>query len=141
MNQLAVIDLFKLIDNNDCIIIDVRDGDFEGGNLKTCVNIPYSQFNIDEFIKFTKSHAGRKLVMHCMYSSIRGPGCVNRVTKFIKNNITNYDKSNIYLLKGGFFGAINYAIDNNKLDYIDNFDPEYWIKQENNYCHKSEIIL
>lgn len=73
-----------------------------------------------------------------MYSSMRGPGIYKLITKFLENK--NIDINNIFILKDGFFNFINFAIKNNLLHIIDNYDKKYWILKNNKYTHLSEIF-
>tara|TARA_B110000908_G_scaffold170713_1_gene231072 strand:- start:3239 stop:3637 length:399 start_codon:yes stop_codon:yes gene_type:complete len=118
---------------NDIIIIDVREGDFKGGNIINAVNIPYSSFSerlVLEKIKLTN----KKLVVHCMYSSMRGPGTYYKLDNMLD------DFKELYVLKNGFHNFINFCIKNNKMEYIENFKKENWILQHNNYTHITEVF-
>ena len=128
----------KLIDVlDDFIIIDVREEDFIGGNIVNAINIPYSNFNINSLNKIIENRDKKFIVVHCMYCSLRGPGSYYKINKFLKEN----NKSEkLYLLKDGFYNFINFCIKNNNLEYIENYNSEYWILDKKNYCHKSEIF-
>ena len=57
----------------DYIVIDVRDDDYRGGNIKGARNSPSALFhaNVDELVKSTKDVP--TVVFHCMLSQQRGP--------------------------------------------------------------------
>lgn len=65
------------------VIVDVRDGDFAGGHIKGCINIPSAVFNdgfdaIDQLIDRYKSAPTTSFVFHCMKSQQRGPSAAKR---------------------------------------------------------------
>lgn len=57
----------------DYIIVDVRDDDFRGGNIRGAHNSPSNSFDskVDELVKDTKDTP--IVVFHCMLSQQRGP--------------------------------------------------------------------
>ena len=64
--------------NPNLVIVDVRDGDFAGGHIKGCTNIPSAQINdgfsaIDRLIDQYKAAPPTTFVFHCMKSQQRGP--------------------------------------------------------------------
>ena len=42
-------------------------------NIKNAINLPYSSFSEDSFLNFKIKNTNKKIVVHCMYSSMRGP--------------------------------------------------------------------
>ena len=64
------------------VIVDVRDDDFKGGNIKGAINIPMHNFehdqSIDELIK--KVSSAETVVFHCYKSQQRGPFCAKEFT-------------------------------------------------------------
>jgi len=118
---------------NDIIVIDVREGDFSGGNIKNAINLPYSSFSEDSFLNKIKN-TNKKIVVHCMYSSMRGPGTYYKLEKIID------DSKELYLLKNGFHNFINFCIKNNKMEFIENFKKENWVLQNSKYTHITEVF-
>jgi rhodanese-related sulfurtransferase len=57
----------------DYLIVDVRDDDFRGGNIKGAHNAPSSTFHadVDDLVEQTKDTP--IVVFHCMLSQQRGP--------------------------------------------------------------------
>jgi rhodanese-related sulfurtransferase len=57
----------------DYLIVDVRDDDFRGGNIRGALNSPSTQFlaNVDKLVQDTKDTP--IVVFHCMLSQQRGP--------------------------------------------------------------------
>lgn len=55
----------------DFVVIDVRDDDFAGGNIKGAINKPSREFsmNVDSLVKQTK--AVPLIIFHCALSQVR----------------------------------------------------------------------
>ena len=73
MNLKELSDLIKSDKKpkEDYIIIDVRDDDFEGGNIINCVNEPSSTFedNVQRLVESTKNVP--TVIFHCALSQQR----------------------------------------------------------------------
>jgi Cdc25 family phosphatase len=103
-------------------IIDVRGEDFKGGNIPKAINL--ESYMYDKKIKpFVENNDN--IIVHCMYSQIRGAGVVKRLTK-------DFPTKNIKLLEGGFNKYFNYVININK-DLIENYNQEDWKLIDNTY--------
>jgi rhodanese-related sulfurtransferase len=61
------------VPQKDYIIVDVRDDDYRGGNIKGAHNSPSAQFhdNVDKLVQDTKEVP--TVIFHCMLSQQRGP--------------------------------------------------------------------
>ncbi len=59
------------VPHKDYLVVDVRDDDFEGGNIKNAINYPSSTFwnDVDELVKKTKEVP--LVVFHCALSQVR----------------------------------------------------------------------
>jgi len=55
----------------DFVVVDVRDEDFAGGNIKGAINQPSRQFlmNVDGLVKKTKTVP--LIIFHCALSQVR----------------------------------------------------------------------
>lgn len=55
----------------DFLVVDVRDDDYEGGNIKGCLNSPSRKFllEVDGLIKETKEVP--LIIFHCALSQVR----------------------------------------------------------------------
>jgi rhodanese-related sulfurtransferase len=55
----------------DFVVVDVRDDDFIGGNIKGAINQPSSEFlmNVDRLVMQTKQV--RCVIFHCALSQVR----------------------------------------------------------------------
>lgn len=135
MNNITPQNLIELLNNS--IVIDVREDDFIGGNIINAINIPYTNFNFNNLNKILENIDKKNIIVHCMYSSLRGPATYYKINKFLKDNNKSLE---LYLLKDGFYNFINFCIKNNNLEYIENYNSEYWILEKKNYCHKSEVF-
>lgn len=93
------------------LVVDVRQGDFAGGNVRGALNVPSDEFEdrLDELMSLTVGK-NRDVVFHCMLSQVRGPSCCNKFIQYLYNNALDYDSHpNVYLLKGGFSGFVRYC--------------------------------
>lgn len=81
-------ELQQWIDEKECgvdfLIVDVRDADFETGNIPQCINIP-----ADLFLKDPKKQnlTASKLVFHCALSQVRGPKCAQAYSRMTGNDV------------------------------------------------------
>ena len=59
------------VPGKDFAIIDVRDDDYIGGNIKGCINYPSRDFlmNVDTLVRETKDVP--LVIFHCMLSQAR----------------------------------------------------------------------
>ena len=57
--------------NKDFLVVDVRDDDYVGGNIKGCLNLPSKDFlmNVDGLVKQTKEVP--LVIFHCALSQVR----------------------------------------------------------------------
>jgi rhodanese-related sulfurtransferase len=76
------------LQNHDVVIVDVRDDDFFGGNIKGAINLPSLAFtndaNIDKLIEKTSN--AKHVVFHCAKSLQRGPSCAREFSRKLKDN-------------------------------------------------------
>eukprot|EP01084_Bolivina_argentea_P317034 549616_1 len=84
----------KMIDlnTNDFVIIDVRTPQFDyyGGHIIESVNIPSNVFE-NKLPKTVMKYCGYKsVIIHCMYSQMRGPHCCNFYYNALQEICKNY---------------------------------------------------
>ncbi len=91
------------------VIVDVRDGDFAGGHIKGCTNIPSLQINdeyraIDKLIDQYKAAPATTFVFHCMKSQQRGPAAAQRFVDRINERGLPAGMSvpTVSILRGGY---------------------------------------
>ena len=55
----------------DFLVVDVRDDDYDGGNIKGCLNCPSRQFllEVDGLVRDTKDVP--LIIFHCALSQVR----------------------------------------------------------------------
>ncbi|KJE89198.1 hypothetical protein CAOG_00718 [Capsaspora owczarzaki ATCC 30864] len=101
------------------VVIDVRDHDFQGGNIAGCVNVPSATISkaIDELVEQYGQHD--MVIFHCMYSQQRGPSCAKY---FARNLDARKHLAQVYCLEGGFRSwAQQFGRDSS---LTANFDPD-----------------
>uniref|UniRef100_A0A1D1YWM9 CDC25-like phosphatase YCH1 n=1 Tax=Anthurium amnicola TaxID=1678845 RepID=A0A1D1YWM9_9ARAE len=103
----------------DYLIVDVRDGDYEGGNIPNSINSPSKKFHdhVNELI--SKYNQVPKIVFTCALSQVRGPKCA----RIYKENTGNTSQK-IQVLQGGIGEWQKQNKDDPKL--VENYNPEYW---------------
>jgi len=57
--------------NKDFLVVDVRDDDYAGGNIKSSLNLPSNEFlmNVDGLVKKAKDIP--VVIFHCSLSQVR----------------------------------------------------------------------
>lgn len=107
------------------LIIDCRDDDVIGGNIKGSINISerYFRYNLHNIYDYVEKNEPSILVLHCMESIKRGPRCAFLLNQFF--NILNLNNPpKIYILFGGAYQWIKKYYKDPEL--VENFDDEYW---------------
>ncbi len=98
--------LVERIKNGDAttVIIDVRDIDFEGGNIKSATNIPYfDEAKAMSLLHHIQLHQITTVVFHCFYCRMRGPTAAKLFQKIVsQQNHSNSQPIEIVVLRGGW---------------------------------------
>lgn len=83
----------------DYLVVDVRDEDWIGGNIKGSYHAPSKNFlnEVDKLVKDTKDIP--MVVFHCRYSQERGPKAA-RIYEETRNIL--HEPSEAHVLRGGF---------------------------------------
>lgn len=138
--------LHKLLESkqHNILVIDVRDDDYIGGNIKGAINVPSYTFNnrvqhiVEQYIVNNNMPPPDYIVLHCMKSQVRGPSAARQLVAHInmlieskKINVNNNNKlPNVAVLHKGAEAWIAYVAKHpdikDKTLYIDNYDKEYW---------------
>ena len=58
-------------DAEDYLIVDVRDDDYRGGNIKGAINIPSEKFMLKLHQLIDDTQNASKIIFHCMLSQQR----------------------------------------------------------------------
>jgi len=87
----------------DYLVIDVRDSDWKGGNIKGSYNLPSLKFQsgVDELI--SKIKGVPMVIFHCKFSQERGPNAAGMYdAKRALQEAEEYKNQKVYVLQGGF---------------------------------------
>ncbi|KAF8879090.1 Rhodanese-like domain-containing protein [Gymnopilus junonius] len=124
MNHTELAGLIKSgkVPGKDFTIIDVRDDDYIGGNIKGCINYPSRDFlmSVDSLVQETKDVP--LVIFHCMLSQARGPKAARIYAETRQNVLENDIHHEVAILRDGFSEF--------QLKYKD--DPELvenWVKE------------
>eukprot|EP00030_Apusomonadida_sp_AF-17_P003492 a352269_69.p2 GENE.a352269_69~~a352269_69.p2 ORF type:complete len:148 (-),score=39.46 a352269_69:405-821(-) len=96
------------------LVVDVRDDDFEGGNIKGAHHFPSESFEADNVADFVVASAkklgGERLlvVFHCMYSQQRGPSMAELVRAELAERGAS-ENLELSVLSGGFVSFSRFA--------------------------------
>ena len=71
LQELSAIIKSNKLPRKDYLVVDVRDGDFTGGHIVNCDNIPSATFpdKLDDLVKDTKDVP--QIIFHCALSQLR----------------------------------------------------------------------
>ncbi|KIJ17806.1 hypothetical protein PAXINDRAFT_9748 [Paxillus involutus ATCC 200175] len=87
----------------DYLVVDVRDSDWKGGNIKGSHNLPSLKFQagVDNLISKTKDVP--MVIFHCKFSQERGPvaAAIYDARRALKE-ADGYKNQQVYVLQGGF---------------------------------------
>ena len=94
------------------LVVDVRDDDFEGGNIANAANYRSKSFKVDESVREELVHKVidckvKKVVFHCMASKERGPTCARAfeatMDRVLATQFPGSDTSiEVSVLQGGY---------------------------------------
>ncbi|RUS14780.1 Rhodanese-like domain-containing protein [Endogone sp. FLAS-F59071] len=122
----------------DYLVVDVRDDDFEGGNIPGALNIPSSTL-LDRIPNLINDYSKvPTVVFHCAMSQVRGPKSA-RIYKeaLLLNGIKT--EQQVYVLRGGFDQwQARYKTDPKM---IENYRPEFWNAEFDNVGGDAEDII
>jgi len=112
--------------NRDYIVVDVRDDDYIGGNIKHAINSPFESFEeqVQDLVDQTKQIS--TVIFHCALSQQRGPKAARMYAE--KRNALEEqgkDKSHeVFVLRGGF---TEFQLKHrNDPELVENWDKNVW---------------
>lgn len=111
----------------DFLVVDVRDDDYEGGNIKGAMNYPSREFllNVDKLVAETKDVP--VMVFHCTLSQVRGPKAARIYQETRENIIDAAPEQAVYVLRNGFSDfQIKYKDDPL---LVENWDRDVWASE------------
>jgi len=138
-------DLVDMMDNDPSrtLVVDVRDDDNGGGQVKGALHVPDGSFQeeLPTLLEPLSSMAdGSTIVFHCMESARRGPRCAKRMVVLLESRSTPDLPSNlkVRVLKGGADHWIRrFWRDPSK---VQGFDPDYWSFGDDDNSSSSSIV-
>ncbi|KAF9525521.1 Rhodanese-like domain-containing protein [Crepidotus variabilis] len=111
--------------HKDYVVVDVRDEDFVGGNIKGAINEPSQVFlhNVDGLVKQTREVP--LVIFHCALSQVRGPKAARIYAETRENVLKGNDISHeVAILRDGFTEfQVKYKDDS---ELVENWDKEVW---------------
>ncbi|EGN98464.1 hypothetical protein SERLA73DRAFT_138929 [Serpula lacrymans var. lacrymans S7.3] len=127
--DLAKIVKSDQVPHKDYLIVDVRDDDYVGGNIKGSHNLPSADFlrSVDELVR--KTNDVPKVIFHCALSQARGPKAA-RIYEETRNMLQDQGKDiphEVLILRGGFTEFQAQFRDDPKL--VENWNAEVWTSE------------
>lgn len=111
----------------DFVVVDVRDDDYVGGNIRGSINIPSREFlmNVNGLVKKTKEVP--LIIFHCTLSQVRGPKAA-RIYSETRRNIQNDGlPQEVVILRNGFSQfQLKYKDDPT---LVENWDSDVWASE------------
>ncbi|KAF8895657.1 Rhodanese-like domain-containing protein [Infundibulicybe gibba] len=124
-DELASMMKSDKIAGRDFLVVDVRDDDYAGGNIKHALNQPSNQFlmNADDLVKKTKDIP--LVIFHCALSQMRGPKAARIYEETRRNILEENDiPHDVAVLRDGFTQF--QAKFRNDPDLVENWDKGVW---------------
>ncbi|KAF8158058.1 Rhodanese-like domain-containing protein [Crassisporium funariophilum] len=127
MNGDELADLMKSgkVPQKDFLVVDVRDEDYAGGNIKGSLNQPSAEFlmNVDGLVKKTKDVP--VVIFHCALSQVRGPKAARIYAETRRNALGKSDiPHEVIVLRDGFTQfQVKYKDDP---ELVENWDKDVW---------------
>lgn len=146
--KISPSDLLDFLKSLNILLIDVRDDDFLGGNIKNSIHLPAYTFEeegikkLEELLdtKLEESSDGKLgidgIVFLSMYTSNRAPNCSSFFSQWMENK---YGERicDLYVLTSGFHAVLKEWGKNSEL--IENYDSSLWNEELNMY--KEDLLL
>ncbi|CAG8574451.1 13567_t:CDS:2 [Ambispora gerdemannii] len=112
------------VPGKDYVVIDVREDDFEGGNIPGCVNVPSSVF-VDNLHQMIKGYSQvPQIIFHCALSQVRGPKSARIYQEALTLNSIKTNQK-ILILSGGFVEwQKRYKSD---AELVEKYNEKFWM--------------
>ncbi|KAJ7132939.1 Rhodanese-like domain-containing protein [Mycena filopes] len=132
MKYISGDELAKLIKSDkvasrDYLVIDVRDDDYAGGNIKSALNLPSREFQMGVYDLVHKTADVKTIVFHCALSQMRGPKAA-RIYEETRSNLNLAGAQEVYVLRDGFTDFQRKFKDDAAL--VENWEAEVWANAE-----------
>lgn len=120
--------------NQDFLIIDTRDEDSAGGNIKGALHLADSSdwsLSMPVLLSAIAEKKATMVIFHCMESIRRGPRCARRLHNyFLENGEYDNEVSSVPELRILQGGADQWIRKFYKTDLVEGYDDEYWAFEE-----------
>ncbi|KAJ8468892.1 hypothetical protein ONZ51_g9353 [Trametes cubensis] len=129
-DELAAIIKSDKVPGKDYCVIDVRDDDWAGGNIKGAQNAPSSQFYVHVHDLVQKTKNVPMVVFHCALSQVRGPKAA-RIYAQARDQLEGDGEDiphQVLILRGGFSDFQAKYKDDPEL--VENWSKEVWSNPE-----------
>ncbi|RHZ62401.1 hypothetical protein Glove_340g14 [Diversispora epigaea] len=112
------------IPGKDYLVVDVRDDDYEGGNIPNSINRQSSKIHDSVENLISEYNKVPQIIFTCALSKVRGPKCARIYSEelFLNKGIKTDQK--VQVLKNGFEGWQSYYKDDPEL--VENYNKEIW---------------
>ncbi|KAJ7689163.1 Rhodanese-like protein [Mycena rosella] len=128
-DELAEIIKSDKIANKDYLVVDVRDDDYTGGNIKNALNRPSREFHMGVYDLVQKTADVKVVVFHCALSQMRGPKAARIYEETRETLKVGQDKpQEVYVLRNGFTEFQRKFKDDAAL--VENWEEEVWANAE-----------
>ncbi|RDB17796.1 Dual specificity phosphatase ibp1 [Hypsizygus marmoreus] len=127
-DELAGIMKSDQVPKKDFVVVDVRDDDYLGGNVKGSLNKPSSEFlmHVDSLVKDTKDVP--LVIFHCSLSQVRGPKAARIYEETRRNILQGNDiPHEVAVLREGFTQFQTKFKDDPAL--VENWDKAVWASE------------
>jgi len=126
-------ELYQMFDDMDIkpelrpfLLVDVRRADWEGGTIKTSINLPAQSFyqTRKTLLDLCERAGIQKVIFYCGASNGRGPRCANWMQDYIDDvaKFGHKTKLQVLVLKGG----IKSWVKDFEGSMMDGFEEKYW---------------
>jgi len=131
--EITADELMKKFDDMDIkptprefLLVDVRRTDWEGGTIKTSLNLPAQSFyqSRKTLLDLCDRASIEQVIFYCGSSSGRGPRCANWMKDYI-DDIAKFGRRSslqVLILKGGIKGWVK----DFEGSMVDGFEEKYW---------------
>ncbi|KAJ7784285.1 Rhodanese-like domain-containing protein [Mycena metata] len=128
-DELAKIIKSDKVANRDYLVVDVRDDDYAGGNIKSALNLPSREFQMGVYDLVQKTADVKTMVFHCALSQMRGPKAARLYEETRNNlNLASEKPQEVYVLRDGFTDFQRKFKDDPTL--VEKWEEEVWANAE-----------
>ncbi|KAJ7029277.1 Rhodanese-like domain-containing protein [Mycena alexandri] len=128
-DELAKIIKSDKVANRDYLVVDVRDDDYAGGNIKSALNLPSREFQMSAYDLVQKTADVKTMIFHCALSQMRGPKAARIYEETRSNlNLAREKPQEVYVLRDGFTDFQRRFKDDPAL--VENWEEEVWANAE-----------